>query len=98
MKKASILLFGLVSLITSWGAAGLAMEKEVHPAFASVGSLTSIPVGHAEYCQRRPPDKKAQPDAFTRRTGGRTDYRIDSGADNGAHSVEGKPHETERLR
>ncbi|QJR17500.1 transglutaminase-like cysteine peptidase [Pelagibacterium halotolerans] len=56
MKKAIIFLFGLVSLITSWGAAGLAMENEVHPSFASVGSLTSIPVGHAEYCQRRPHD------------------------------------------
>lgn len=56
MKKAGIILFGFVSLMTLWGATLSAVANESHPAFASVGSLTSIPVGHAEFCQRRPSD------------------------------------------
>ncbi len=54
MKKTGVIISGLIALVVSMGAAAPARATEAHPAFASIGGQTSIPVGHAEFCQRRP--------------------------------------------
>ena len=55
MKKTSILISGLVALIAATGAA--AQEARIQTAYAEVAAVqTSIPVGHLEYCQKRPYD------------------------------------------
>lgn len=56
MKKASIVISAILALFISLGAAAPASAFEAHPAFASISGQTSIPVGHAEFCQRRPFD------------------------------------------
>ncbi len=56
MKKTSILVFGLFGLIASitGTAPAAAQTASIHPAFAAIASQTSIPVGHAEFCAKRP--------------------------------------------
>lgn len=54
MKKTGVIVSGLIALILSLGFTAPASANEAHPAFASVAGLTSIPVGHAEFCERRP--------------------------------------------
>jgi len=54
MKKTGVIISGLIALVVSLGAAAPANAFEANPAFASIGSQTSIPVGHAEFCERRP--------------------------------------------
>ncbi|RDE10324.1 transglutaminase-like cysteine peptidase [Pelagibacterium lacus] len=72
MKTTSILVSGLVALIASTAAMAPAAAQQVaslHPAFASTADLTSIPVGHAEFCAQRPyeclPMAPAAPVALT---------------------------------
>ncbi|GGA60955.1 transglutaminase-like cysteine peptidase [Pelagibacterium lentulum] len=57
MKTKNILISGLLAIVASTGLASGAAATESyygHPAFASVSGQTSIPVGHAEFCTRRP--------------------------------------------
>jgi predicted transglutaminase-like cysteine proteinase len=57
MKNTSILVSGLVALIASIGAAApvAAQDARIQTAYAEVAATqTSIPVGHLEYCQKRP--------------------------------------------
>ena len=54
MKKTNAFISGLIALVVSLGAAAPTTAFEAHPAFASIGNQTSIPVGHAEFCERRP--------------------------------------------
>lgn len=56
MKKVSIVISSLMGILLSLGAAAPVAANEAHPAFASISGQTSIPVGHAEFCQRRPFD------------------------------------------
>src|SRR5690606_17654329 len=58
-KKTSILISGLAALIASIGTAApvAAQEGRIHTAYAAIGAgQASIPVGHMEYCQKRPYD------------------------------------------
>jgi predicted transglutaminase-like cysteine proteinase len=54
MKKTSFAVTAIIGLILSLGAAAPVAATEAHPAFASIAGQTSIPVGHAEFCQRLP--------------------------------------------
>lgn len=54
MKIAGGILSGLIAILLSLGIAVPSKANEAHPAFASIGSQTSIPIGHIEFCQRRP--------------------------------------------
>lgn len=54
MKAAGTILLALVAIVLSLSVAAPAAANEGHPAFASIGDRTSIPFGHAEFCQRRP--------------------------------------------
>ena len=57
MKNKSILISGLVALIASVGATApaLAQDGRLQLAYAEVAAgVTSIPVGHMEFCQKRP--------------------------------------------
>jgi predicted transglutaminase-like cysteine proteinase len=57
MKNKSILISGLVALIASVGATApaLAQDARLQLAYAEVAAgVTSIPVGHMEFCQKRP--------------------------------------------
>ncbi|SDG83373.1 transglutaminase-like cysteine peptidase [Pelagibacterium luteolum] len=59
MKNKSILISGLLALTVSFAAAAPVAAQDVaslHPAYATTMDLTSIPVGHAEFCERRPYD------------------------------------------
>jgi len=58
MKKTSILVSGLVALAAFLGAAApaVAQDGRIHTAYAQISGQTSIPVGHMEYCQKRPYD------------------------------------------
>lgn len=59
MKNTSILVSGLVALIASIAAAApvAAQDGTFRTAFAAVAAgQTSIPVGHLDYCQKRPYD------------------------------------------
>ena len=56
MKKTSILVSGLIALIASVAPA-MAQDARIQTAYAQIGAgPTSIPVGHMEYCQKRPYD------------------------------------------
>ena len=64
MKTAYVLSIGLVAILLSPCLAVQAAAIEAHPAFASIGSQTSIPIGHAEFCQRR--SNECQPTQMVR--------------------------------
>lgn len=72
MKNTSKLIAGLVALFASLGTALPAAAVDVaalHPAYAAITGHTSIPVGHAEFCQKRPyecqPQAVAAPETLT---------------------------------
>lgn len=57
MKNKSILISGLIALAVSFTGATATVAQDVaslHPAYATTMDVTSIPVGHAEFCERRP--------------------------------------------
>lgn len=55
MKKTSVKIFGLLAIIGSLVVAQPAAAFEQgHAAFASTGNQASIPVGHADFCNRMP--------------------------------------------
>lgn len=72
MKKTSILISGLFALIASIAATApiAAQDARIETAFADIAAgQTSIPVGHMQYCQKRPyecqPHAVATPVALT---------------------------------
>ena len=72
MNNTSILISGLIALTATLGLAAPAAAQQVasvNAAYAQVSDLTSIPVGHVEFCQKRPhecqPMAPAAPVALT---------------------------------
>jgi len=54
MKKTSILVSGLIALVAA-AAPAMAQDGRIQTAYAATAEgQTSIPVGHMEYCQKRP--------------------------------------------
>ena len=54
MKKTSILVSGLIALVAA-AAPAMAQDGRIQTAYAATAEgQTSIPIGHMEYCQKRP--------------------------------------------
>ncbi|WP_158808040.1 transglutaminase-like cysteine peptidase [Beijerinckia sp. L45] len=52
--------FALLALLTYVGGAGAAQAAEMHASFATVGDVTAMPYGWADFCGRRPEECRVE--------------------------------------